>query len=447
MSQTSSTLRNVFAGRGPLALAIGAIGGGLLLLCLFALLVLQPEEDSAGLTPTPGPLIPTVPPGEALVVGVSDAGTISVTLDAPALLTVGGRDFAVQSQAIGGSGVWTPAVNSPTTALWVYGTVINYVFGLADTADNRALLEGLAAGAEMAITLQDGVLYKFLFSSREITAANNQDVFAQTTPGLTILLLGTAGGDRLVVRGSYVAAETPANSTSGNVVNLGETAQLDTLQITATSGNFLFDRPEAPPGFAFYLVDYQAQNVGSVPFDTSLLRLTLADDLGTQYALNTLAGQVGNFPALSGILNAGQTTQATAGYLVPAGLTSPNLRWLVGRSDTATQIEVTIPFGGGGEVAQAAVTLQQAEVSVDGTTLLLLGQVTNLGQQPLVVQENEMSLESQGTFHLIVATNPGFPWLVGPGQTIPFSLTFQRPAGEAAVFTLLNQPFQLSGLR
>lgn len=447
MGLNPSNVRTVFTGRGPLFLAIGAIGGGIILLCLFVLLILPSDKDAVSPTPTLNALIPTVPPDEVLVVGVSEAGTISVTLDTPGLLTVGGRDFAIQPQAIGSSGVWSPAVNSPTTALWVYGTVINYVFGLVDTADNRALLEGLASGEEMAITLQDGTVYKFLFSSREITAASDQDVFAQTTPGLTLVLFGTAGGDRLVVRGSYVVTETPADSASSNVVNLGETAQLDALQLTATSGNFLFDRPEAPPGFAFYLVDYQAQNVGATPFDTSLLRLTLADDLGNQYALNTLAGQVGNFPALSGVLNAGQMTQATAGYLVPAGLTSPHLRWLVSRSDTGTQIEVTIPFRGGSEAAQAAVSVQQAEVSVDGTTLLLLGQITNLGQQPLVVQETDIQLESQGTFHLIVATNPGFPWIVGPGQTIPFSLTFQRPTGEAAVFTLLNQPFQLSGLR
>jgi hypothetical protein len=178
------------------------------------------------------------------------------------------------------------------------------------------------------------------------------------------------------------------------------------------------------------------------------LRLTLADHMGNQYALNPTASQVGNYMPVGGPLGPGQTARATAGYQIPAGLSSPTLRWVVTRLDTGSQAQVNIPFRGAAELGQQAlVTLQQGEVSLDGTSLMLWGQITNLGDQPLVVQETNVSLISNGSFYLILSTNPRFPWIVAPGQTADFSLTFQRPSGDTAVFTVLNQPFQLTGLR
>ncbi len=54
-----------------------------------------------------------------------------------------------------------------------------------------------------------------------------------------------------------------AGNASSNVVQLDETAQLGDLQITPIATSYLADRPEAPPGFAFYLVDFSLQNVGT----------------------------------------------------------------------------------------------------------------------------------------------------------------------------------------
>jgi hypothetical protein len=110
---------------------------------------------------------------------------------------------------------------------------------------------------------------------------------------------------------------------------------------------------------------------------------------------------------------------------------------------------VTIPFAGSSEEAlsNSVITLQNAEVSADGTGLVLLGQLTNGSNQSLVVNQSDVSLLSDGTVHLMLSTNPAFPWVVPPGQTFPFSLSFQRPAGGEAVFTILNRPYQLSGLR
>lgn len=436
----------LFAGRSPfLLLVVGAAVGGLILICLFAVLLFRPDSggEVIGTGPTPFSETTATPSTDVLI----SSDTMTVSLTSPVDLVVGGRSFPVQSQAIPIDGTWAPALDTENTAVWIYGTVINYVVAMTDSANNRALIERLAPGDEMVLRSRDGTVYNFAFNSRRNVPAGNRDIFAQNAPGLTIVLLGASGDERLVAHGRYVVSETTPVQ-DGNVVDLGETAQMEGVQVTVTGATHLFDRPEVPSGFAFYTIDFQMQNVGPTVLDTSALRLTLADHLGNQYALNPAASQVGNHLPVGGVLSPGQSVEATAGYQIPAGLNSPVLRWSVSHPSSASQIQVNIPFRGTTDIGQqTVVTVQQAEVSVDGTSLLLLGQLTNLGDQPLVVQEQNVTLRSEGTVYLILSTNPGFPWIVAPGQTVPFSLTFQRPLGSTAEFNLLNQPFQLSGLR
>ncbi|MCI0399646.1 MAG: DUF4352 domain-containing protein, partial [Chloroflexi bacterium] len=397
-----------------------------------------------------GTVTPAGPPMSPVVMNVDD-GTevISVTLDTPAFLTVAGEQFTVRSQPAPDEEGWTPEIENETTAAWAHGLVINYVLGLADSEANRALLERLALGDPITLATRRGSTLTFNFASRQLVPASNRDIFAQFAPGITLILVGDADAEaeRLVVSGSFISSDAK-DTEVGRVVELGETAQLENLQITGQGTTFQLDRPEVPAGFAFFLVDYQIQNVGVAPFDSSLLRMVLADDLGNLYALNPAASQLGNYRPLSGPLNPGETILATAGYQIPAGLASPVLGWQVSRTDSGSQIQVNIPFreeGGAGQ--QAAVQVGQAQVSLDGTSLLLTGQVSNLGQQPLVIRETDVILTGNGTIYLMFSTSPGFPWIVAPGQAIPFSLTFQRPVGETAIFQVLNQPFQVSGLR
>jgi hypothetical protein len=119
------------------------------------------------------------------------------------------------------------------------------------------------------------------------------------------------------------------------------------------ANSFLTNRPEAPTGFGFFLIDFVVQNVGLTAIDTSAYRFTLADELGNQYALNPIASRLGNFPPLGGFVNAGQSVSATAGYQIPAGLVSPNLTWTVTAPDGA-QIQAVLPFTAGGDAGQSA---------------------------------------------------------------------------------------------
>lgn len=454
--QPSSTFaQRLTASPALLLLGIVAIVA-LLAACIMGFILLRPmitgDGDTSGGTPaagepTPFPQSTQSAAGQPVIVGVSDSGTISVTLDAPATLDILGSQWAVQPQNIGVDGLWNPDVEDDAAA-WVNGTIVNYVFGMNDSESNRSLFESLAPGEQMMITTRQGVTHTFTFDSRNTVTSSDRNVYNQQTPGITLLLLGSDDDNRLIVRGRY-EVDTTGQTASGGIIQMGETAQLGDAQFTPQASSFLTNRPEAPAGFGFFLIDFMMQNVGVSAVDTSAYRFTLSDDLGNQYALNPIASRLGNYPPLTGFINAGQSATATAGYQIPAGLISPDLTWTITAPD-GTQVQATLPFTAGGTAGQSAViSLQQATITPDLNNLIIVGQVTNVGVQPLVLSPDDVSLRTPaGADYLLLATNPPFPWTVPPNQTLQFAVTYQRPIGSSsAIFTILSQPFELSGLQ
>ncbi|HSH02790.1 MAG TPA: hypothetical protein VLL52_09760 [Anaerolineae bacterium] len=441
--------------------AIAIMLMGLVLIVIFAYVIFfDPQPSDVDLTPTP--FVPTATPNfvntsaEDKIVVENLQDTITLTLDSPVSLSIGGRSFSLEPvPAEPGRELWAPTVGSEEQGVWLYGSVLNYVVGLASTPANEALLQSLTTGQEMRLRTISNREFGFTFDSRELLPVAESTIYRQNSPALTIILLNEEGesNDRLVVRGRYVLEniDRETNGTGGaELLELGETAMLgEGLQVTTVGTTYLFDRAEAPAGFSFFLVDYELGNIGTTAIDTSQLLFTLADLDGNQYVRNPVASQLGNTAPLAGVLGVGQAVRATVGYQIPDGLVSPSLRWRVERLNSGNRIEVLLPFtGGGGNTGTGtAVSLQQAEVSLDGTSLILVGQVTNLGTQAVVITEQEVNLNSQGTIYLILSTNPGFPWQINPGQTMAFSLTFQRPAADSAAFNVLNQSFQLNGLQ
>ena len=140
---------------------------------------------------------------------------------------------------------------------------------------------------------------------------------------------------------------------------------------------------------------------------------------------------------------------ATAGYQIPAGLVSAILRWQVALAGTNSTIQVNIPFQDiSAADSQAIVEVQEVSITPDGNGVLIVGQISNTGLQPIVIGVENVSLVSSiGTVHQILSTNPAFSWTVPAGQTLLYGVTFQRPNSPDAVFTLLNQSFLINGLR
>ena len=442
--------------RLPLILAIVASVLGLVIVCVAAIFLIRDARPSflfGDVTPTP--FAPIGQDGNQAQIGIaiSNSPAMSLTLSTPTLLAVGDKVYNVVPQAVETTGRWSVGDLDNDQAVWVQGTVVNYLLGINNANANRRVLESLAPGDQIRLTMRDESVFVFVVTAREIVPQTQTDILAQQSPGITIALLGSDNQDRLVVHGDFQTTEGSANSNlngSGNVVEMGETAQLGSARLTVNSVTGLFDRPEAPPGFIFFLVNFQIQNAGSAPLDTSTLRFELQDEYGNTYAQNPVASQLGNFPPLQGLLNLGEVRDAVSGYQLPAGLTSPTLRWVASTNDvTAGQAQVNIPFAAGGsEASQAALIVpQSAEVSLDGTSVTVVGQITNTGTQNVVVKEGDVSLTSEGTLYLKLSTNPSFPWVIPAGQTITFSVAFQRPLASEAIFTVLGQPFQLVGMR
>lgn len=447
-TQSASPWQRFLANKSAVILAVVALIAFLAVCALSIALVqvLRNNGTTAVAEPTPfsGTPVPFPSNINPIVMGSSDTDTISMTVDIPLTLRVADQAFAVQPIVVGIDGNWSSADMDEESATWVYGTVINSVYGLADTSDNKQLLNDLVPGDKLVVTMRSGYEQPFTFTQRETVASSNQTIFAQQTPGITLLIVGERGSERLMVKGVFDAAAVN-NRTQANMFELGEPAQLQDLQITVNSAAYTNDPNNA--GFAYYLVDYQIQNLGLSAFDTSALRFTLLDDLGTQYATNPSANQSGNFPPLSGFLNANQTSTATAGFQIPAGLNSRNLRFVITHPQGA-QSEVEIPFRSGGLSQGNSITLNIVSVSPDFTSLNLNGQVVNLGSQPTVITEADVSLKTpDGTSYLITSVNPPFPWTAAPGQTLSYSVSYRYPlTGNSAVFTIASQPFQLSNL-
>ena len=449
-SSDMSQIRSTYNERRPLVIVLGIAAVGLILLCLFAYLLIRDDESEE---PTPTPTTAAVESEvntEVVVIeAVGATESLTKTVESPIFLNIGGIEFSVKAEVIPEEGPWDPRPPNDTTALWVYGSVINYVFGLDDTAENRGLLEALNAGEEIAITTRNGITTRFVVTSRQMVTSDDRNIFAQQQPQLTLVLIEEdLEQERMVVQGTFTSSETPDDIKPGSVVDMGQTAQVEGLQITVSGVRFQVDQSGIPSGFAYYQVDYQVQNVGTVPVNSDLLNFVLVDDLGNLYALNPTVSQSGNNPILSGQVVPGQTIMATAGYQIPAGITTTTLRLQVTNVNTGSQIQVNIPFEEGGAAEeQAVVQIQEATVSPEGSNLIITGQVTNLGQQPLVVEVGDVTLSSSGTVYLMLSTNPAFPWIVAPGQTLLYQVTFQRPFTESATITVVNQSFDLSGLR
>ncbi len=458
-SEDETTANTLFSNRLPIIILAALVIISLIAVCGlgYALFTMRGEDESTATDSEPTPFAEggesgsTVTTGnEAIVYGISDTTTISVTLDMPVSLSIGGRNLIVQPVSINPDGTWSPPISGENTVGWVYGSIVNYIMALNPGSENNALLESLAPGEQMIITTQSGSELVFEFESSSMVAVNDSSSFSQLTPGLTLALMQEGGDQRLIATGSYLLTEsTGTASSSGSEVGMGETAQLADVQFTVTGVSYLPNDPNTPPGFAFFIVDFQILNTGTTAVDISNLQLILIDEVGNQYALNPVASRLGEYaPLTGGFLNAGESLAVSVGYQVPDGLASNTVILTVRRTDTGEQVRVIIPFSGSNAVQNTNITLQSVEVSADLTSMNLIGQITNNGDQPVIATQEDVWLRTvDGSSYLMLSTNPAFPWTVPPGQTLQYAVTFQTPIGaDTAIFNVLNQSFQLTNL-
>ena len=390
-----------------------------------------------------------LPPGDSLL---TVGGTPIPQSSVPISLTVKGITYDVLPSRVQEDGELRYPAGESGTAVWVYGTIINYVMGIEQTKANNALVESLGVGDEITMTTNSGVVYRFGFTAREELDMTNPDLFSQRRPGLTLITMGGKAEDRVAVHSTYLGMKEGVEEASDAIVSVGEPAQLGDIRLTVLGTSYIYEGEQVPEGWAFYLVEFQIENFSLQVLDPNRFRMQLQDGVGRTYSVNLPASQAGTFGYLMLTIPPNTVAQGTAGYLVPAPLQGPKLSWSFSRLDAPEYVvQVQIDFESPHEVIDprqlVVVTLMGAELSGDRTLLSVWGIVANSSEEPIAVRNEDVTLYGGESSMALRAADPAFPWTIPPGTNTSFRIAFQRPVTPVATFTILGQPFELRGLQ
>ncbi len=426
------------------ALIVGALVlGGVLVLLLLGLAlrpVLFPSEPSGiplevprgggggGEQPLPSSVV------------VIEVGDTAVAMPVPVELEVGGLSFPVEAASPEAAG-W---IGGGEAAYWVHGTVVNYVFGIEATPDNLAFAGQLEEGDQIVVHLSSGAILSFRIATvREIGPDEVASLFSQFQPGLTLMVGGGGEGDGIAVLSEFDHAES-APTQPGAVIPR-QRVQVGDVQVVVEEG-YAVAATDLPPGTLAYLVEFSVRNTASSPLDPTPFVMELVDGLGNRYQPSSAAAALGMYGPLTTALTPTVPVSATAGYLIPAGLTGSELTWVFGpHAASELRAYFTLSY----TVPSAALPVPQVDVTdafLDGETLHVVATVGNDGGSPLQVDETDVSLSSNAGAGELQMAVPSFPWTIHPGDSREVELVFARPDASAVVVTILGYTFEISGL-
>lgn len=438
-------------------LILSIVSGAVLLAIAVAILVylgLRGTGEPAVGTPEPTESVePTAtafasPVPEARCETIISSGDLDINVALPVSLTVRGTEYPV-APIVPQEDAWVYPSNRSGEAVWVCGTVVNYVVGLEATAENQELLGSLAPGDELSLGLTSNATLRFRFAERRDVAPGAEDALSQQKPRLTLVV---PQNDTWQIAVADYAAETesmeaPLPETSSEI---GQSVQVGQARVTLTRG-YVEQNEELPVGTAYYVTEFLVENVGEAPLATDTISVRLRDSLGDTYLVSPQASEAGESGPLSGDIEPGTSVQGSAGFVVPDPLPMGELTWVFSLRPGSEEIRVAIPSEGGpgeGPVAMLPrVTVNDAFFSGDGSILIIEGEVENRDTQPLIVERGDVILSSSaGTSELVTAA-PLLPWTIEPGQTQPIELQYQRPNASTVLIELLGYSFEIGGLQ
>lgn len=380
---------------------------------------------------------------------IISSGDVQVAMAFPISLTVSSQDLpvvAISAEA----GQWTYPAGYPGSAAWACGTVVNYVVGLEPVPENETLLTGLRPGDGIHLALSNGVTLSFRFVERREVPANEASVFGQVRPRLT-LILEQEGGAWQVATADYVAETEPVEPPSETLAQVGQPVRVGDAQVTVIGGSARRGGSDLQAGTMVYLVEFSVENAGTAVLDATVFDMRLEDGAGNEYLLSPAASAAGEHGPLSGEIPSATVVEGTAGYVVPETLAGPALIWTFSpQSGVGARASVSIPYEAATMLpspGQAEVTITDAFLSDDGQTLVVEGEMRNVGEGPLTVELGNVRLTSSaGTTELRMAAPP-LPWTVQPGQVQVIELQYAKPQASAALLSILGYSFEIQGLQ
>ena len=301
--------------RPMLIFGFGAVGIALILLVVAAIQLIGGVE-TAKPTPTPtptcvGPNCP--PPVQSPLV--------------PKKLYVRDRTFEITPVAVQ-KGKWPVGTGDDASATWVFGSLVNYLIGLPNNSENKDLLQAVSEADAITLELSDGQTVEFKFDAQQLVSPNNEAIFSQQHPGLTLLLLGDDGAQRLVVTANYNVDSETNRSVSSNVVAINTPVEIGDVRVKVLNGRLVENAPGIPVGSAFYLVDFTAENIGEEALNVADFAFELMDYARQKYKLSDTASKLGPNPPPAGQLLPGLSGTFTTGFEVPSNITGPILTWI-----------------------------------------------------------------------------------------------------------------------
>ena len=342
--------------RPMLIFGFGAVGIAIILLLVA---ITQLIGGAAASVPAPiptptcvGPNCPIAQPGPLV----------------PKKLYVRDRTFDITPVAVQ-KGKW-PVGASDGNATWVFGTLVNYLIGLPNNSENKDLLQAMSEADQIALELSDGQLVEFKFDAQQLVSPDSEEIFAQHHPGLTLLLLGDDGAQRLMVTANYDVNSEANRTVPGNVVAINTPIEIGGVRVKALNGRLVENAPGIPVGSAFYLVDFTAENTGTDALSASDFVFELMDYARQKYKLSETASKLGPNPPPGGQLLPGLSATFTTGFEVPSNITGPILTWIF-KPDAAFkgQASVAVPLLGPTPTpdprSQARVQISQAYYTPD----------------------------------------------------------------------------------
>ncbi len=379
-------------------------------------------------------LSPPIIPADQYILQQNGSPLHSAT---PALLTIDDVDYPVVA-VIPEAGRW-PMPADKDTAVWVYGTVINYVIGLPHTEYTAARLAGLDSSARFTMALSSGVTLVFGSpESRRVSSSATAEVMAQQRPGLTLVLLSDTGDNRLVVQARYLPEESVAEGAAQNLTGLN----------VEVEDFWDSEDPEDSQNLQFF-IEFSVTNTGATEINPALFNMILEDGNGQQWSESRGVSEDGDYGPLLYALAPGESADVSVGYLVPKDLKLP-LTWIFRADPTVPQNMARFPIPyepAQPEPAQPQVSLADAFADSTRDVIVVNGELRNVGEQPLYVTLSDVQLTSSRGETELRASTPLLPWTINPGGTQRFELQFSWPDDvDTVLINILGFTFELGGL-
>lgn len=374
----------------------------------------------------------TSPPAVPRNLPIIEEGSETVPTRFPSMLEIGALTFPIVAVAPE-QGRWPLPDADHRVALWLHGTVVNYVFGIpySDTVESE--LSGLASSDRITITMESGTELVFGAPKVERADTDNLSPTSQDQPGLTLMTIG--GGDTYVL---VQARHLPNDARYLDDQRAGDLF-VEVLESGIVEG-------EDPPWM--FVVEYRITNQGEAVVDPVRFDIGLEDDTGQRFGLNTEATALGLYGRPTAPIQPGADVRGSAGYVLPSDVALP-LTWIF-RVDAAAEdiARHVLAFGKPTpEPAVPFVQLTDAFYDAGRNVIVIAGNVANQGESPLEVTTEDVSLTSGAGESALQTASPLLPWRIEPGSEQVFELQFARPQGtESALLTMLGFTFEIQGL-